>query len=471
MSLDEGHIYKELIFRSVLTMGRTAPNPPVACVIETPEGRIFSGGTEIAGKRHAEIVALDCFDKAMNESGQSPGTQAIRIFVTLEPCSTHGRTAPCTSRIIRYKKTQGLEAAAADPSLSGTGIRILKENFPEKNIGLSQTQEFKDIAEGFLTGFMQRITGIGPRFHIKAAVTKDGFIGHKVRRIHISGPAALEFGLDLRSKMDAVLVGPGTTAADLPGLDFRPENYRNTEIFQEYTKHHKNIDYTEYLENYRKTEYQENTDDILNKENRDINLQSSDCFCASAINSQSQSEEFASGHTDIFLESVFKYKKDIRRISAAENSVYQPRRIFLLGRLFPHLEEFLLKQKGIEERTGVKADYLLLEKNHTDWEKYLGKDQYPVIADLAHKDFPGILRRQLGAMGINEVLIEGGSILYESLRPGLLETDRFYLLQSTKVSLENVEGRLVKLPDFIKRMKKVCQYDLADDILYYYKYG
>ena len=91
---------ERLWLESLLAMGRTAPNPPVGCALLATnargELRVFSGGTERTGMRHAEIVALDRCD---SDPG---GFRPVHLCVTLEPCSHYGRTAPCVERLLRY---------------------------------------------------------------------------------------------------------------------------------------------------------------------------------------------------------------------------------------------------------------------------------------------------------------------------------------------------------------------------------
>ena len=71
-----------------------SPNPWVGCVIVTVDGQVFVGATEAPGGRHAEVVALDAARAAL------VNTQGSTAFTTLEPCSHHGRTGPCTEALI-----------------------------------------------------------------------------------------------------------------------------------------------------------------------------------------------------------------------------------------------------------------------------------------------------------------------------------------------------------------------------------
>ncbi len=403
-------------------MGRTAPNPAVACTVLTGSGYVFSGGTEKAGGRHAEIAALDCLDSYNLRSAaeNKPADPPKYLAVTLEPCSVTGRTPPCTSRIVHYKETENIEIGVPDPGPAGKGHSILCQELKETRSFFTESESFRRISETFLHGFLSRITGQGPRFLFKVAVTSDGFMGHKARRIHISGRDGLAFGMDLRSKADAVLVGPGTAAIDKPGLDYRTDSFSVNE-------------YRGYLTGV-------------------------DCFCSADSGKNS-----AEG--DLLARSMIRFASEIRRF-AAHHPEYQPDRVFILGRPFDGKEEFLKKQDALSQKTGKKPVYLITEKSRKEWEFLHGSDaRTTVIPDLADYSFGTELRRLLGDFGYNDVLIEGGSVLFESLRPDIKVTDIFYILQSRSVTLEQTEGRLIKIPEFIKKMKINDRIPLGEDIL------
>lgn len=205
-------VTSELCRQSALAMGRTWPNPSVGCVIESPGGR-FCGGTEVPGGRHAEIVALDAFDEARRAADSPLFAAPATLHVTLEPCSRHGRTAPCTERIVKYSNLS-VEFLAYDPSLQGEGQRDLR------NAGINVVYRESPLAQAFLGGFLNRAKGLGPRLHLKLAHSGP-VAGKRGSRLMISGPDGLALGQLLRSRFDAVLTGPGTAAADRPRLDLR----------------------------------------------------------------------------------------------------------------------------------------------------------------------------------------------------------------------------------------------------------
>ncbi|HNJ04860.1 MAG: hypothetical protein K1X70_06050 [Leptospirales bacterium] len=203
--MDAG-IVAELSRQSVIALGRTWPNPSVACVIQS-KGQIFSGATEAPGRRHAEIVALDLFDQSLPRDADGD------LYVTLEPCSKFGRTPPCTKRLANYPNLR-LHIGNLDPSLSGEGLARLRES------GLQIVDDSNGMGREFLEGFIGRTLGQGPRFHLKVA-SCDGIMGSKEKRIMVSSEDGIAFGQMLRAKLDAVLVGPRTIFVDRPGLEAR----------------------------------------------------------------------------------------------------------------------------------------------------------------------------------------------------------------------------------------------------------
>jgi len=190
---------------SLLAMGLSRPNPPVACVVETQSGQYFSGATERAGGRHAEIVALDAYDA-------SGGADPFRIYVTLEPCSRFGRTPPCLIRLQRYNQLQEVVFLHRDPTQNS----------------LTELQKVCTVSQGnlssfFLEGFLRRVQRNRPRLFFKIACSKDGFIApFPLQRFPISGRQAMAFVQLLRSRMSAIAVGERTIQIDRPRLNYRP---------------------------------------------------------------------------------------------------------------------------------------------------------------------------------------------------------------------------------------------------------
>lgn len=204
----------ELARVSLFAMGRTAPNPAVGCVILTrAAGETWrlasSGGTEIAGGRHAEIVALDALPLAGDP---------LRLYVTLEPCSHYGRTPPCTERLLRTPELKVVALGALDPTLPDSGAARLRSG--GVRVRRLASARF-DPAAAFLAGFLMRAARRGPRLHLKLASDAQGVCGATRERLLLSDAPALAFGQLLRRVVDAVLVGPGTVAVDRPSLAYR----------------------------------------------------------------------------------------------------------------------------------------------------------------------------------------------------------------------------------------------------------
>ncbi|MBL8021153.1 MAG: hypothetical protein JNM27_15905 [Leptospirales bacterium] len=340
-------VAREICRQSILSTGRTWPNPSVACVIVTDQG-VFTGATEQPGRRHAEIVALDSMDQTL-------GDESLRVtgdmYVTLEPCSTHGRTPPCVDRIVQYPGLN-IHISCMDPLLNQAGVRALQ------SAGLA-VQSVTMPGQEFLHGFISRSSGQGPRFHLKAA-TMAGWMGSRKRRVGISGEDGQWIGQLLRAKLDAVVVGPGTIAVDLPGLNFRSPS-------------------------------------ITGRLKR------------------------VSGE-DVWMDSLLDNSAECIRL--ANDPVYQPARVFLMGRPFAGLDAWLAKQAKLEGETSRRSLYFDLTEN----KQWSGLGAKPLPA-LSHPNFTIALRTELASCGFNEVLIEGGAGLHNAIALGLNQHDRVLLIE------------------------------------------
>ena len=189
--------------------GRTSPNPMVGAVIAKAGQLIGQGYHRQAGGPHAEIWALrDAGDKARG------GT----IYVTLEPCSHHGRTPPCTDALIQAGLAR-VVAAVEDPNpqVSGNGFRKLQEAGIEVTVGL-----LGDEARRLNAPYFKHTTTGLPFVSLKAAMSLDGKIATSTGESRwITGDKARALGHRLRAIHDAVLVGVGTVLADDPRLTVR----------------------------------------------------------------------------------------------------------------------------------------------------------------------------------------------------------------------------------------------------------
>ena len=192
--------------------GRTSPNPMVGAVLVKAGKIIGRGWHRGAGEPHAEIEALrDAQEKGREVHGAT-------LYVTLEPCSTHGRTPPCTEAIVAAGLKK-IVAGAVDPNPrhSGRGFRKLQQ----AGIAVVQGVMAEDCArlnEAFNHWIVQRT----PWVTVKAGMTLDGKIATASGESRwITGEKARACGMKLRQGMDAILVGIKTVLADDPSLTVR----------------------------------------------------------------------------------------------------------------------------------------------------------------------------------------------------------------------------------------------------------
>ncbi len=209
-------LYMSLAINNAKAMkGQTEPNPLVGAVIVT-EGRVVGIGAHLkAGEPHAEIHAL-----RMAGDAAHGGT----IYVTLEPCSHHGRTGPCAEAIVAAGlKKVVIATLDPNPLVSGNGVKILENAGIEVVVGVRE-EESRQMNEVFNTFIVEK----RPFITLKAASTLDGKIAS--RSLDSKWITSEEARLDvhqLRSENQAILVGVGTVAEDDPELTARIPNGRN----------------------------------------------------------------------------------------------------------------------------------------------------------------------------------------------------------------------------------------------------
>jgi diaminohydroxyphosphoribosylaminopyrimidine deaminase/5-amino-6-(5-phosphoribosylamino)uracil reductase len=191
---------------------RTSPNPWVGCVVVSCDGRSHIGATQAPGGDHAEIAAL-----AAAAAGGSP-TSGATLWVTLEPCSHHGRTPPCTDAIIAAGVHRVVVAVQdPDPRVSGRGLAALVHAGIEVVTGV-----LADEASAQLAPYLKHRSTGRPWVTLKLASTIDGRAAAADRTSQwITGEAARADAHRLRADSDAVLVGAGTVRADDPSLTVR----------------------------------------------------------------------------------------------------------------------------------------------------------------------------------------------------------------------------------------------------------
>lgn len=192
--------------------GKTSPNPAVGALL-VKRGKIIGRGyTAPAGGPHAEVQAL----RDARRRGHSPA--GATLYVTLEPCCTHGRTPPCTDAIIAAG-IRRVVAGAADPNPkhSGKGFRLLRRAGLEVVHGV-----LHDDCSRLSDAFNHWIVHRTPFVTVKAAMTLDGKIATATGESKwITGKQARAHGQKLRQGSDAILVGVNTVLADDPSLTVR----------------------------------------------------------------------------------------------------------------------------------------------------------------------------------------------------------------------------------------------------------
>lgn len=195
--------------------GETSPNPLVGAVLVQGGKIIGRGWHHRAGEPHAEIEAI--------RSAQSKGhtTAGAALYVTLEPCSTQGRTPPCTDAI-KVAGIRRVVVAATDPNPNhaGRAFGILK------NAGIKVTGGIlAAAAERMNEAFNHWIVCRTPFVTVKAAMTLDGKIATASGESKwITGEKARAWAMQLRQGTDAILVGVNTVLADNPSLTIRDLN-------------------------------------------------------------------------------------------------------------------------------------------------------------------------------------------------------------------------------------------------------
>jgi diaminohydroxyphosphoribosylaminopyrimidine deaminase/5-amino-6-(5-phosphoribosylamino)uracil reductase len=155
--------------------------------------------------------------------------EGATAYVTLEPCSHHGRTPPCCDALISAKVARVVVGAGdPDPRVSGAGLARLRAAGITVTDGLLRAD-----AEDVVAGFLTRITQGRPLVTLKLATTLDGRIATRAGESQwITGPAARREAHAMRGRHDAVLVGVGTVLADDPRLTCRLTGYKHVPMIR-----------------------------------------------------------------------------------------------------------------------------------------------------------------------------------------------------------------------------------------------
>jgi diaminohydroxyphosphoribosylaminopyrimidine deaminase / 5-amino-6-(5-phosphoribosylamino)uracil reductase len=192
--------------------GTTSPNPMVGAVLVRGGQIIGRGWHHRAGRPHAEIEALE------DAKRRGHSAKGATLYVTLEPCCTHGRTPPCTKAIIAAGVKRVVVAAVdPNPRHAGRGFSILRR------AGVKVTCDvLAEESERLNEAFNHWIVNHTPFVTVKSAMTLDGKIATAAGESKwITGEKARAWGMKLRQGSDAILVGVNTVLADDPSLTVR----------------------------------------------------------------------------------------------------------------------------------------------------------------------------------------------------------------------------------------------------------
>jgi len=194
-------------------VGRTSPNPAVGAVIVSARGErlLAKGWHRAAGQPHAEIEAIRGLGRPSLARGAS-------LYVTLEPCSTHGRTPPCVDAIIAAGFARVIVAAIdPNPAHAGRGLGRLREAGIEVTSGVLSAE-----AAALNRAFNKWIVTGLPLVIAKCALSLDGRITRLASEGQwLTGELARADAHRLRAQADAILIGAGTLRADNPRLTVR----------------------------------------------------------------------------------------------------------------------------------------------------------------------------------------------------------------------------------------------------------
>ncbi len=185
------------------------PNPRVGCVIVREGSVVGEGWHERAGEPHAEIHALQ-------QAGER--ARGATAYVTLEPCSHHGRTPPCADALVKAGVARAVVAMQdPNPLVSGAGLKILADAGIQVECGL-----LEQAASELNIGFVSRMRHGRPWLRLKVAATLDGktALGNGISQ-WITGPDARRDAHRWRARSCAMLTGIGTVLADDPSFNVR----------------------------------------------------------------------------------------------------------------------------------------------------------------------------------------------------------------------------------------------------------
>jgi diaminohydroxyphosphoribosylaminopyrimidine deaminase / 5-amino-6-(5-phosphoribosylamino)uracil reductase len=195
--------------------GQTHPNPHVGAILAGADGKIISEGYHLrAGEQHAERMALSRVNLTPDQ------VRGASLYITLEPCCTHGRTPPCTD-IILEKGVKRVVIGTIDPNPShrSRGIDLLRSKGVEVVTHVLEAQ-----CRALNPVFNHRMLHPHPMLAVKVASTLDGKIATRSGQSKwITSPESRQHAMRWRQLFPAIAVGAGTALADDPSLTVREQ--------------------------------------------------------------------------------------------------------------------------------------------------------------------------------------------------------------------------------------------------------
>lgn len=208
------HYYLNLAYHLALqNQGNTSPNPSVGAVVVKESKVVGEGFHPAAGGPHAEVVALD-------QAGAN--ARGATLYCSLEPCCHHGKTPPCTDRIVASGISRVVFGTPdLNPRVNGAGAAALR------NAGIAAEHLPSETIHQFYAPFFQTFSSGRPYVIAKMALTANGIISPSDRNSRwITNEVSLAWVHHLRAQCDAIVVGADTVILDQPHLTVRTEGVR-----------------------------------------------------------------------------------------------------------------------------------------------------------------------------------------------------------------------------------------------------
>lgn len=225
-SMSDSQFLTQALALAQQAIGLSDPNPRVGCVLVSAQGEVLGQGhTQQAGGPHAEVMALrDALTRGVSIEGAT-------AYVTLEPCSHHGRTPPCADAMVAAGLGRVVVALLdPNPQVAGRGVARLRSAGVTVDV-LPPDDPHAVQAREINVGFLSRMVRQRPWVRIKMAGSLDGRTALDSGDSQwITGGAARADGHAWRARAGAVLTGIGTVLDDDPRLDVRPSAHPAVQV-------------------------------------------------------------------------------------------------------------------------------------------------------------------------------------------------------------------------------------------------